>query len=77
MLVIFEIWIYHIFEYFWPPKMNSSCSNRPTKHDVYIVVKIISNTILYYTLEEVEVETNGKLFDDKLDCTEEQMKDQN
>ena len=51
--------------------MNSTHINRPTEHDVDVVVNIISNSMLYYTLEDGELEPNGKLFEEKIDCPEE------
>ena len=33
MLEIFEIWIFHIFEFYWLPKVTSTISKRPTDHD--------------------------------------------
>ena len=29
---IFEIWICHIFEFYWPPKVTSTLSKQPTEH---------------------------------------------
>ena len=33
VLEIFEIWICHIFEFFWLPKVTSALSKQPTEHD--------------------------------------------
>ena len=33
VLEIFEIWIYHIFEFCWSPKVTSTLSKQPTEHD--------------------------------------------
>ena len=61
MLDIFEIWISHIFKIFYPPKVNRTCIIQPTDNDGDVIVKMISNTMLLYTLEEGDVEPNGKL----------------
>ena len=33
VLEIIEIWIFHIFEFYWLPKVTSTLSKRPTEHD--------------------------------------------
>ena len=33
VLQIFEIWICHIFEFCWPPKVTSTLSKQLTEHD--------------------------------------------
>ena len=33
MLEISEILIYHIFEFYWPPKVTSTISKQPMEHD--------------------------------------------
>ena len=38
---------------------------------------LLITSMLYYKPEEGEVEPNGTLFQDKLDCTEERKIDQN
>ena len=37
VLEIFEIWICHIFEFCWLPKMTSTLSKRPTEHDGVVI----------------------------------------
>ena len=33
MLEILEIWIFHIFEFCWLPKVTSTLTKIPTEHD--------------------------------------------
>ena len=33
VLEIFEIWICHIFDFFWPPKVTITISKKPTGSD--------------------------------------------
>ena len=42
--------------------MTGILSKLLTDHDEDVVVKMISNSMLYYTLEEGGVEPNGELF---------------
>ena len=32
VIEIFEIWICHIFEFFWPPKLTSTLSKQLAEH---------------------------------------------
>ena len=54
MLEIFEIWICHIFEFCWLPKVTSTLSKQPTKRDGggdknKVYVKIIDNFYVIIT----------------------------
>ena len=61
VLEIFEIWICHIFEFRWPPKVTSTLSKRPLEHDGDVIEgrrynKVYLNiTDNYYLLVHVKI----------------------
>ena len=57
----FEIWICHIFEFFWLPKVINSLTKRPPEHDgdgsnnkVYLNINAY-----FYPLEDVIIRLDG------------------
>ena len=61
VLKISKIWIYHILEFYWSPKVTNTLSKKPTEHDgdgennkVYL--NIIAN---FYSLVNVIIRLYG------------------
>ena len=58
VIEIFEIWIGHIFEFFWLPKVASNIRRRLTDHDVDVSEGI--KTILVYKKDKALINRSDK-----------------